>query len=600
MKIFSQQGEKLLKEFFTSNKKEKAIFQIEIIEKKINSMEKGITSFIASDYSKLIDECSYLDELKEKMRDIRMVNTDVFKIANNLNYNIQNNLKDEEELNRCEERLEMLKRELKQIEEYLELNEMILKNINRITNGNKDITCDIESDITADDEIIGDSSTISGGDGLGVFYETVKSLLKMKNMLNSFTKYYFQGAFKSNFEFLIEKFKLILFLDIDRLLKIDSTEVGKNYKINENMFNENHLDLKKEINNILVTIYCIKRLDLENEIIKKINEKRSEIFEKYQDEHYYLIGTEKRVNSDNNGYVKDNNVSNRTSADKKGNIKKDVNRTRGVNSKITSDAVTENNTLLSDDIVCFYMGYLLISNWLIKHFKNCKSFYFEIFNDISNLNSENSNNFNNSKAENLFKLRHLIYKDLKVKSHLTVADESFEKFIFNFFDKKFKIPEILNLKKDEILENIEKSIKFLEKINFYKGEFNELFYRKIDDCFIFLLNNTEGEAFFEMVEMIKNEFNLEEFNKKFEYFNEIEKSIEKMAEKEVSSFGEFSKKKNTEEITKRIIEMERYGTKEFRRKFVETLEKKMTEIFGKRSKDDQTVIYDSARRNLLK
>lgn len=675
---FSSLGERVLKEYFSSHNKTEMVSDL---DDKIAKMEEGIMNFLKSDYSQLIDECSYLEDLKEKMNDIRLVNTDVSRIANGLSISVKYTAKDESELDKYADRIAICQREMKTIEKFLELmldveklieklksvNENNVKNIevNCKSNVNKlnsdsrsnssnfngtsqgqgsirdsrssamdqetsqdprSSTMDQESirnprsssfnqgrhtesnpsdsashsnaqdqERTAESQMdIGSQSSINSLSNTvsrlsisnqtseqlasansvlsrsnnskivseqsisfenvatsSIHFKITTDLVKMNSLIGSFAKFYFQTGFKNNLENIRNNYKNIVFKDIERLISMNWCAIGANLNIEKSFSICDSITNNEFIPDFAITsLFSIKLIGLEKEATDFINKVRKVSFDIKRSQFWRAM---QEVNSDQN-----KNALNST-----------------------------------DDLVYFYIGFMLLSNLVSKHFKKCLTFHCEIFSDLSNLKT--------CSPSAISKLRKLAQR-LSISN--AMLDSSIENLVFNYVDSSFKHPDILKYNNEKILQNIKKCINFVNEINQYSGEFNELLTRKIDDSFIFILNNSPIDVYFDRVTEINN-FNIElkknEIfkNAKFDNLKELDRSLMKVAEKEVEDLALFSSKKTTEEIVKRIIEIGSKGTAGFRNKFVEIFESKAPQMYSTRSKEDRAVILDSARRNLL-
>ena len=705
---FSPQGEKILKEFFSTQKKTQLLDEV---EESITGMEADLMKILKSDYSQLIDECSWIEEIKEKIKDIRLVNLDVTKIANDLVESLINNQKDESDLERCKERVELCKRELRNIEGFLEmllevdlgikdledfnklnqiqdlsissnrledieqtvssnesksieggnnskLSESIASskesgnmkpisnsmkensisstkdsNVNSINDSFKSNASSIsdsskshassKSDSSKSSSSINDSSksnassksdsskSSSSNSSQSTSKETVSSsshmtrnslsraieshssqnenqsfskrgqndvayfrmatkLLKMKTSVDSISKYFFHSNFKGELEALNDRYKSVLFSQIKNLLMLDWASIGSSVKLSKSIcvFDEiNSLEFLPKKSR--VAIFCIVEINLIEAAIKFIDEVRKTNFTKTKNEYWMSINSEmSRLCPSGNQPSNSNGTE---------NIK-----------------VDESLIQLSDKLLNFYIGTIVLSNILLKYFQGLYTFYPDIFTDLYNLKFYS--------PSSISRLRNIV---IKLKIDNPSFNSAIENLVFKYFDNAFKHPDILKYKKEEIFQNIQKCISFISEINIYKGEFDELFIRKVDDSFIFLLNNTPIDLFFSRVDEI-NEFNEtlgqnEIFqNSKFDYVNEIDRSIQRLCEKEVEDIAVFSKNKTTEEIVKRLIKVNQVPSQAFKNKFSEIFEKKATQMYSSRSKEDQALIINTVHRNLLK
>lgn len=688
---FTPHSEKILKDFFTTQKKEKLIGDL---DSSISNMENDLLNFLKSDYSQLIDECSWLEEIKEKIADIRLVNLDVNKIANGLNTSFNQNQQEEKELDRCKIKIELCQRELKNIEKFLDLlldvktgiedlenfqieshstSDFIPAEIKEEVSSNPDVkqkslqdsetqnqehlssnssgslkdnnldsnklvsnsdtsnndknhsgesevskiledslqeniktNSDSNTKVNSDNQnladknleisngsnnielrensfsnrsknslskIIEDHSSSSSQTNFAkirqnniLYYKITKKLANMRHLIESISKFFFYNSFKKSFEEVNDKFKSILFSNIEELLLLDWCSIGHSIKLSKN------ISLFDEINSFeflpkkhRISIFCIQEIGLENKAVDFIDKVRKSNFNKIRNNKWALINPE--LGDKNNSKVLENLDQGRNPGDL---------------------------LALFDDLLNFCSGTIVLSYILSTKLPAIYTFYNEILEDLPKITIFS--------ATSLSRLR-LLVKKLNINSYS--FDSIIENLVFNYINSLFKHPDILKYDKDKIFRNIQDCIDFINEINMFKGEFDELFIRKLDNSFIFLLNNSPIDSFFARVEEM-NEFqsilgNNEIFkNCRFDYLDEIGRSMEKLAEKEVEEISIFSTKNTTEEVVKRLIRINHIPSQDFKNKFVSIFEQKISKIYSNRSKEDQVLILDTAKRNLLK
>lgn len=506
---FSTTNENLLKNFFQTKDKEKIILNVEEKQKEcIDKLEKAI----GTEYSSLVDACNVLDNLWDKVNDIKILNVEISKIANNLIEDIKENNNQENELKQCYDRILATQKELIKIENFVNLKEESNKLIQEI----KDLNEEREA-----------------------YFKITQNILQMENEIKLFKKYYFYGSFLNELNKIKDSFEEILKSNIKQFLGQDWMIIGQNIEINRNfsIFDK----IKEETNNIcnkktLKTLYCLKRLEYARLLIEEIIlEERKSMFSR----------------------------------------------------------VEGHKLETSDKIINFYIGNILLSHILVKIFKGIENFYTHIFKKISDLKIKDINNIS--------KLR-LITNKLGISN--TLLDQSIETVVYSYFQNEYSCVEISKLEDKEILKRINDGYSFLKGIDSYENEFDEIFLKKLDDSFIFMMNNTSFDTFFLRLENIKkyiSELKSKEDhfkNFRFESVSEMKRSILKVVEKQLIDLKKFSEENSTEEVVKKIISYKNIKNEEYRKFFIEKLEQKIDQIFEKRSKEDKMLFIDTAKRNL--
>ena len=655
---FSPHVEKILKNFFSSHSKEKLIGEI---DSSISNMEKDLLNFLKSDYSQLVDECSWLEEIKDKISDMKLVNLDVNKIANGLNASFIQSQEEESELDKCRNKIELCQLELRNIEKFLDIlmnvrNEIeelgVLKRendsrkrliqsnnskeisnsserleVNRSqekeempsgnTNSNESLKSNNSEEIkngnsspknrseTLEEEkttnmktdsqtlnfssqestksnslrniesretsfsnksknslsrIIEHYSSNETDESLSkrhndsvTHYRIAMKLIKMEQLTETISRFFFYNSFKKAYEELKGKFKEILFSDIEELIILDWCSVGQSITLSKNisLFDEiNSISLLPKKNRI--SIFCILEMGLAPDATVYIDKIRRSAFNKFRNEKWAKISSNSK------------NITDR-----------DSNPSEEINSGSQFD-----------DLLNFYSGAVVLSYILSTKLPSIHNFHSEILEDLPKIN--------NCSVLSIARFR-LLLKKLNVNSYS--FDSIIENLVFNYINSLFKHPDILKYDKIRIFQNIKKAIHLLRKLTFMMGNFDDIFIHRFDYSFIFILNNSPTQTFFRRVDEI-NEFsttlaNNEIFkNFKFDYLNEINRSMDKLAEREVEEISVFSNQNSTEEVVKRLIKINQTPSQEFKNKFVAIFEKRASEMYANRSKEDQALILD--------
>ncbi|ELA41395.1 uncharacterized protein VICG_01636 [Vittaforma corneae ATCC 50505] len=110
---FSTENESLLKSFFTSKDKEKVVA---IANKRLEAKTNKLLEAMGSEYSTLVDACDILDILWDKVNDLKIINTEVSRLASSLLISVNENKRQEKELAQCHDRISVVQGELLNLE----------------------------------------------------------------------------------------------------------------------------------------------------------------------------------------------------------------------------------------------------------------------------------------------------------------------------------------------------------------------------------------------------------------------------------------------------------------------------------------------------
>ncbi|ELA41394.1 uncharacterized protein VICG_01635 [Vittaforma corneae ATCC 50505] len=375
------------------------------------------------------------------------------------------------------------------------------------------------------------------------YFKIVRDITQMEKQIDLFKHYYFYGIFLDEVNKIKENFGLVLKENMRKFLNQNWGEIGKEleisgrFKVFDEIRNKKH-DICNE--HIKETMYCIKQLEYTVSLIELlIVEERTRMFKEIE--------------------------------------------------KQTQCSQEE-----ADQIVCFYIGNILLSHILSDAFPNVETFYSQMFLNLSR--------YSICQINLISKLRILTEKLGIFNSDL---DHSIETIVYNYFGSEFDPKALFKLSEEDISLKIFKCYDFLKSINSYENEFDEVFLKKIDNSLLFILNSTPFEQFFTRLEDVKNIISKlrlkdEHFNDySFECIDEIQKSIWKLSEGQANDLQAFAKHNNAEDVVKKILALKEVKNKDFKEKFVQVLADKVDEIFENRSQEDKALFLDTARRNLL-
>lgn len=547
---FTTEGESVVKEFFNTKNKEEIILRI---DDKVNKLTTELTETIGTEYSMLVDACEVLDTLWDKINELKIVNTETEKMAHNLLVGLKENKELESDLEQAFERICIVQKELLRLEKILELKKETENDLIKLKTSRKKEYVEIDDNI---------------------YFRIVNSIIKMEGQVAFYEKYYFFGVLVEEINNIKDMFEEVITQNIKEFLELDWVSIGREVKVSKDfrIFDEIKAEEKKICNRkVQDTIYSFKKFSyMIPKIVATINSHRKKVFDTLDDQC-----------KPNDEVKKTNNENKKKSDDKK----KKTNENQG-----KDDEKQEKN---DDDLLCFYIGNMLLSDLLSRNFQSIEPFYDLMFVALPKLKGCSN--------ELVAKVR-IIAEKLKISS--IELDRAIEMLIYNHFESVFKPVIFVTLTKEEIAERIEKSLEFLETINNYENEFDEILAKRIDNSFIYMLNNTPFENFFTRVEEAKEMFTLihnknEVFQEyPFEFVEEMQNSIMKLAERKVAELQKFSTNGSAKEIVKKILSLKETECVDLKKQILQLIVDGAEKIFKGKSSDDKILFVDTAHRNL--
>ncbi|KAM0681003.1 hypothetical protein GINT2_000786 [Glugoides intestinalis] len=536
---FTTEGESVIKEFFNAKNKEEIILRI---DDKVNTLTSELKEIIGTEYSALVDACEVLDTLWDKINELKIVNTETEKMAHSILVGLKESKGVESDLEQAFERICAVQKELIRLEKLLELKKETENDLKRLKIGRKKEYVEVDENM---------------------YFRIVSNVIKMEGQVTFYEKYYFFGVLVEEINNIKDEFEEIITDNINEFLELDWVSIGREVKVSKGfkIFDEIKAEEKKICTKkVQDTIYSFKKFSyMIPKIVKTINNYRKKIFD--------TLGEESKP-------------------DDKG---KAGERKKGDESKKPGERKNGD-----EDLLCFYIGNMLLSDLLSRNFKSIESFYDIIFIGLSKIQGCSN--------ELVAKVR-IIAEKLKISS--IELDRAIEMLIYNHFETGFKPAVFMTLTKEEITERIQKSLEFLETINSYENEFDEILAKRIDNSFIYMLNNTPFENFFTRVEETKEIFSSLIHNKNelfqkypFAFIEEMQNSILKLAERKVEEIRIFSVKGTTKEIVKKILHLKETKCIELKKQILLLIVNGAEEIFEGKSSDDKILFIDTAQRNL--
>lgn len=520
---FSAENEDLLKRFFTATEnREKMAYET---RERAHTLTNELVGAVESEYSTLMDACGVLEDLWERTTKLKEVNESTSKLAKGLLKDAIDNMKQEKELIRCNERITNIQKELSRIEEYV-----------RHKNEADKLLRFIETDTSGEN---GGSTEENDGGPRNSWFHFTKALVKMDEIVGLFKKYYFFGLFFEELAKIKQKITNIAIKNIERFLNQNWALLGKRIEVSRDFKIFDDLKVrKKDVYDELTyeTFYCIKKFPYMQPVIKKvITAKRCKMFE-------------------------------------------------------DATKLYKNDP---DTAVCFYIGNIFLSYLLSEIFPSIDTFYPLMFTGLRSLPSY--------KIELISKLR-LVVEKLKIST--VELDSTVENIVYKYFERELESKKLVKLSNKEIIEKVLQSHGFLQAINSYDGEFDEIFLRNLDDALIYAIENAPFDHFFERMDGIEDIITklrdkdpyIKDYS--FECLRDGKRQISKIAEKQVNELQEFGLKNTTENIVKKIISYKEIKNRDFKSKFVEILKAKIDKIFEGKTKEDKALFLDTAKRNL--
>lgn len=243
-----------------------------------------------------------------------------------------------------------------------------------------------------------------------------------------------------------------------------------------------------------------------------------------------------------------------------------------------------NSSEINDPTLEIYISNILISHCLVSEIP-VKTFYDEIFFWIMKL----ENNFPND-----------IIKLLLVVSSLEINSQTFEDYlemaIYNCFDIRFKNSDF----PDEVLAFILNSFGFLDLLNEYPNEHDDILFHKIDDSLILYLNSADSNNIFEKEENINtiiNKLQERRSDVKLEVQEKMESKNNEMLNMMVQEFYFVLKNsKKTKEVVTKILTYKSISNNDFKKQLKTEMNKKIDEMSKKWDEDDRILMKNTLSR----
>lgn len=382
-----------------------------------------------------------------------------------------------------------------------------------------------------------------------LYFRITKNIKEMEDGITLFRKYYFFGIISENLNAIKVDFDNVLQKNVKEFLDLDWTAVGKGIKVYKEfkLFDEiNAEECKVCTKKLADTLYSIRALDYTQQtMIEFVDSYRKGLFENQE------------------GFL---------------------------NAEITEEATRKAR---EEGLLCFYIGNVLLSNFLLKKLSKIETFYDRIFSNLLRLKYCN--------MELLRKMR-IMFEKMQVSS--PDLDIAVEMLVHNHFENEFKDFKTMKVEKAELLKKIDESFEFLALMNSYDQEFDEIFAKKLDDSIVQILESESTDNFFEKLEEIKEI--VEKIKDENDFFKDytftcatdIEKSIRRVVREKINELKRQGIDADTEVVVKKILSFKEMENKEFRKEFTETLKKEVDDVFKGRPEDDKTLFIDTAERNL--
>lgn len=530
---FSLSGDSLLKRALSAQDKECEIRKLAL---SITKLENGLKESFSSQYSRMISDCSSLDELRETIMQIQVANTKMKNTMQELQMEKSIARSEMGSLETSLERIDIVQRELSSVEEFLSK------------------SFEAESSLS--------SAALSKIENV---YLLVRNIVDVQKSIQGFKKYYFHLNFEAILEKLRSRLKKLVFEAVDRFLQRDFAKVGSELKISkEFQIFDDFKRVRKEILNqeLRDALYCAKYLDLTEEVVEHINSERSKTLKAY--------GIELVLDSHEE-------VSHTGSAD----APNDEERASPEHARARS----------GDEAVQFCIGNVLVSFILSFRLPQVRTFYEDIFNGLKSCKVEN--------ALHLSKLRR-VAKKLSIQSSTLdsmvedvvfryfdreLGDDTFESDVkalvtdsIRFLDETNEFPnefdEILVRKVDDVLTD------YLNR-----ATFENMFERQ-----------DTSRRIMEFCKSKRSLFRCHSFAAE----QEIEMTNSRQLEKKIEEFREFlDKGKDMRQIAEQIISFKSVPSAVFRKDLANKLIEKAEDLIPNRSEDDKALFVDTVRRNLL-
>lgn len=536
---FSLNGDSLLKKALSAQDKE---CEIQKLALSMTKLENGLKESFSSQYSRMISDCSSLDELRETMTQIQVANT---KIKNTMQeVQMERNIANSEigSLEASLERIEIVQRELSSIEEFLQK------------------SFEAEASLS--------SPTL---DRIENVYLLVRNVVDIQKSMQGFKKYYFHLSFETILEKLRSQLKKLVFRSVDEFLHRDFAKIGGEFKACKGFqIFDDFRRVRKEILNreLRDALYCAKYLGLVEEVVDYINSRRSEALRTHG------ISVPLENNSGAAGKSTDLATDRANVLDSDGRMDSDQSGVPG-----------------DDKMVQFCIGSILVSFFLSSKLPKIRTFYEDIFNGLSSC-----------KVQNVLYVSRLRTIARKLNIQSSTLDSMVESAVFRYFDRQLGDATFEN----DVKAFMDDSIRFLDETNEFAGEFDEILVRKIDDVLTDYLNRATFEDIFErqdtsrrIIEFSKNKRGLFERHS-FVAEAEIEMASSRQLEKKVEEFKKFLvEDKDMRQIAEEIISFREIPSATFRKDLGDSLIEKTEELIPNRSGDDKALFVDTVRRNLL-